>query len=448
MEGTSYNKTELLKPTQAPLNTNDSVKQRDKQPPLQEQSITTTLDQLTESLIKELDSIIPQQQIYLGIECTIIYLRNQLQKIAKQYEEAAKLKDGQAETTTERKNKLAKQAIETITNFLQLMVQSAEEGAKTEELNKLIEEYTNIGTILPQPANALKEKEDKARIDKQEEKKTEEEDSKQDLKDTFSNYLDEYFENNDVTLPLSDQQLTTLLRNYINNDITKYLALMIQANYEQITYKAKQNKPDSITAERIYYLLYNEITSKTRSKPRTKEESTIINNETHESLSKFYSYLSYKKDNTASKEPTEDKILLLLFLPATEVSAATPQEALNKLKELTPVYTNDDKEPPVGPNEPNILRNISDLEPGDLNFLSNLYTVAERLDREHVYQTKSNSKGILNQIAKIVREFSTAYNKKLITQQNNKKQVLTAKIIANLKSTTEKLSKIINILLL
>lgn len=159
-EGTRDNNKELLKPKQAPLKTNDSVKKQDKQPPLQEQSITENIDQLTELIIKELDSIISQQQTYLGIECTIIYLRNHLQKLKKQNEEAAKQPAEHPETTTERKNELAKQAIETIINFLHIMEQTADEGAKQNEIKQLVAAYSSIGTLLQKQQDERKKQEE------------------------------------------------------------------------------------------------------------------------------------------------------------------------------------------------------------------------------------------------------------------------------------------------
>ena len=215
--------------------------------------------------------------------------------------------------------------------------------------------------------------------------------------DTYSYNIIEYLKDNQITKPLTKQQHIDFLRKYIGNDITKHLALIIQANYNLIpTYYRYKNGPNLITA----FLLDQALVT------CPLVDLHYGHNATNTPISEFSYYLFQLKLFTKPEKRTnEDKILLSLF--TERLQETTIEQALTKLRATINAYRKDDT---TTVDEKNSIRPI---------ILRYLGLVADQLFLENLYINKGDENAPLAQLAQLVRDFSNAYKNKLKNKNRN-----------------------------
>ena len=242
------------------------------------------------------------------------------------------------------------------------------------------------------------------------------------LEKTFSQQLKEFIEalhkkNIDIN-NLGYKDYIEPLSNYIGNNIIKHLALMIQANYDQIPKITTLNGTQESIAPTLYGILKKD-PLKTLGKPDLTNKPDIkTDRSTNKQKAKIHQYLRYIRKKGAGRT-NEEEILNLL---ANAHEDRTTNDLLTQLSKTISNYIIDKE-------------TTADESYSQLIIL--LGPVADQLDRENFYQNPDNKDTPLGQLAKLVRQFKDAYVTKLNTQQQQEQQL--RKIIANASTHTQAL---------
>lgn len=209
--------------------------------------------------------------------------------------------------------------------------------------------------------------------------------------DTFLYNLDEYL--NNITHPesLTEQQHKYFLRKYIRDDITKYLALLIQLAHYQ-TPLCQKNR------DRLNNLLFKD--------PLEDRQGLHIikDNAKNETISQFLNYIRDIISTDDGPRSKEKQILSLFFSPDPK---ETFHDLQTQMKELIHSYQDDENT--------KAYTFYSTL----IRFLG---PVANQLDREDRYQDGFTEDTVLAQLAQRIREFSKAYQTKLDKQKREQEE--------------------------
>ena len=242
--------------------------------------------------------------------------------------------------------------------------------------------------------------------------------------DTFSQYYDEYAEAEGPPLAKADEAYSDFLRPYIRNDITKSLALMLQANYEQIKIskhlKGKANKkiPPIIIYDRLLSNLLLEGERKIKTQNRI-----ITYNFKNEQLTNNKTALKNLFKISESEQTNEQKILSVLFKGTDNREG--PDNSISQLEDLIKAYK---------------LDKISIVDKPTSTLISFLEPVAQQLTKELSYLQSKNKKvpPLLEKLVSLVKQFSELYNNK---QQETKKLI---NILATKKTHKEAIQEFVN----
>ena len=201
----------------------------------------------------------------------------------------------------------------------------------------------------------------------------------------------------DIREPLSDQQLIKILTRHIysNINITKYLALLIQVNYQVLPIFFDKYDAILLDEQKIRTLLFDN---------QATERSIIANDDTTGQLANIIEDLRNISSKVAPKTQ-EKEILSLLFI--------NPNYDLTKSNEPEPLRAkiNAYKQDP---------KNTVDQSYSTL--ISFLATVAKQLFLENEQDYDGEKWTCLYKLSQLVSEFSDAYKNKLDKQKREKEE--------------------------
>ena len=217
---------------------------------------------------------------------------------------------------------------------------------------------------------------------------------------TFYQTLKDHVSQNPEREPLTEQQLKKLLKKYTRNDIPKYLALMMQTNYEELSFiPAKDNKP-IITSPPIKKLLFE--------KP-TQAQRLIDDDEKNKQLSKILEDLCKIRSKEGKTTPEEEILSLLFIHPRGEYEDAP---VLGLLKDKIEAYKR--------------AVNIT-VDQSYSTIINKFDKVTKQLLRENDERFPGTRETFLGLLAKLVNAFREEYNNKLDQQKREKEEAEKAK---------------------
>ena len=239
--------------------------------------------------------------------------------------------------------------------------------------------------------------------------------------DTFSQYYDDYAEKVVVPLAKTDEAYTPFLKKYLREDIIKYLALLIQANYEQIRIRQTKDNIQLISPRYIHQRLLLHITINDAF-IRCPQYLIIPYNPREEQFTNVKTALNNLFSKPKSKLTIEEKILRELFDSTAGLEG--PVEFTSPLSALIDEYKGEI---------------ISVVDQSTATLIRFLEPVATQLNKELSYLKAKHIKGPqLEKLVSLVREFSELYKNK---QQETQKLL---KILAKAKNHKEALQEFVN----